>query len=530
MADSVFTPEQEARINDLLVEYLQQNGASIDAGVNVTELTGDALTDENLKKLTIPSILPNTNEWAYTSLENMMAPIQHAITHLQTEDAQVQTTINSAATATQTANTAAANADAKAAVADTAAAGAANVNATLEGSVIIVTDRAGVEHRTNLEIGIYATFTSVADMNAHAVSVPEGKLVVIATSDPTSQENARLYIRNSLAATAAEPFDFLCDLDQASAAAWADWLNNMKPQIEDVIETAGTDHNQAVSDHNQAVGDHSIAYTDHVQAGTDHTQAGTDHNTSVQQSNYAKSQGDYAKNMADHPAFIGDGITGEKDYWYTWNYSLQQYVKGSYAKGDNLDWDSMTPTEKEHFYEEVTETIAEEEGYAFRPVDVDTITPSSTFKKNSIIGINGVLYYAYQDTIYLPITLVTQGNAFVVNIVDGRKAFVVSDYTLNTGWKVWTDAAMDYWINQLSTSLNNHTSRTDIHVTLSDKSTWNGKQDFISDLDTIRTNAQKGASAIQMSDVITIEGTDYTVGQILSAIGEFMNKTIVVNG
>ena len=47
MASSVFTPEQEQRINELLVDYLAQNCANIDTGVNVTELTGDALTDEN---------------------------------------------------------------------------------------------------------------------------------------------------------------------------------------------------------------------------------------------------------------------------------------------------------------------------------------------------------------------------------------------------------------------------------------------------------------------------------------------------
>ncbi len=124
MASSVFTPEQEQRINELLIDYLAQNGANIDTGVNVTELTGDALTDENLKKLTIPSILPNTNQWAYTSLQNMMAPIQHAIANLQTDDAQVQITIGNAQTATTAATAAAATANTAATGANTAATGA----------------------------------------------------------------------------------------------------------------------------------------------------------------------------------------------------------------------------------------------------------------------------------------------------------------------------------------------------------------------------------------------------------------------
>ena len=42
-----------------------------------------------------------------------------------------------------------------------------------------------------------------------------------------------------------------------------------------------------------------------------------------------------------------------------------------------------------------------------------------------------------------------------------------------------------------------HTGNTGIHVTTSDKSKWNGKQDAISDLDTIRAGAAKGATALQ---------------------------------
>lgn len=74
MANSVFTPEQEARINDLLVEYLAQNGASIESG-NVHELTGSELSNANLRKLTIPSIMTDTNQWAYASLGSMIDAI-----------------------------------------------------------------------------------------------------------------------------------------------------------------------------------------------------------------------------------------------------------------------------------------------------------------------------------------------------------------------------------------------------------------------------------------------------------------------
>ena len=40
-----------------------------------------------------------------------------------------------------------------------------------------------------------------------------------------------------------------------------------------------------------------------------------------------------------------------------------------------------------------------------------------------------------------------------------------------------------------------HTGNTTVHVTSSEKSTWNGKQDAISDLETIRNNSSSGATA-----------------------------------
>lgn len=48
---------------------------------------------------------------------------------------------------------------------------------------------------------------------------------------------------------------------------------------------------------------------------------------------------------------------------------------------------------------------------------------------------------------------------------------------------------------QTVADLTAHTANTTVHVTSGEKSTWNGKQDSISDLSTIRTNASSGASA-----------------------------------
>lgn len=55
-----------------------------------------------------------------------------------------------------------------------------------------------------------------------------------------------------------------------------------------------------------------------------------------------------------------------------------------------------------------------------------------------------------------------------------------------------------------------HIADTDIHVTTSEKSTWNGKQDAISDLNDIRSGAQAGSTAVQPGDLATVATTgDY---------------------
>lgn len=56
----------------------------------------------------------------------------------------------------------------------------------------------------------------------------------------------------------------------------------------------------------------------------------------------------------------------------------------------------------------------------------------------------------------------------------------------------------------LASDLTTHTSNSDIHVTAVEKATWSGKQDVISDLATIRSGAQAGATALQSDSLKTI--------------------------
>ena len=140
---------------------------------------------------------------------------------------------------------------------DAAITEAENVDATVDGMIVTITDRDGVSKSVNIGFDIYRTYGSVAAMNADAANVEDGKFVMIATLDPTSTENAQLWVRNSNASTSQNPFTFLSDLDQASSAAWADWMENQKPIIEADHTTASTDHATAQSDHATAVSDHA---------------------------------------------------------------------------------------------------------------------------------------------------------------------------------------------------------------------------------------------------------------------------------
>ena len=175
---------------------------------------------------------------------------------------------------------------------EAATTGALNVNAELNGMTVRITNRQGVSREVNIGFEILAenVYPSVEAMIADAANVRAGRFCMIATTDPTSEDNAQLWSRNSSAATSAHPFTFLSDLDQASTAAFADWLNNYKPVIESDHSRAESDHSRAESDHSRAETDHSTATGDHNQATGDHNQAGQDHSQYQQDHQTSASQ------------------------------------------------------------------------------------------------------------------------------------------------------------------------------------------------------------------------------------------------
>jgi len=72
-----------------------------------------------------------------------------------------------------------------------------------------------------------------------------------------------------------------------------------------------------------------------------------------EQGDYAKAQGDYARAWGDHPPYIGDGTTGDENYWYLYDITTSQYVKGPYAKGDDLHYDEMSATDLQHLIDSI---------------------------------------------------------------------------------------------------------------------------------------------------------------------------------
>lgn len=82
-------------------------------------------------------------------------------------------------------------------------------------------------------------------------------------------------------------------------------------------------------------------------------------------------------------------------------------------------------------------------------------------------------------------------------------------YTLNT--TPFTQAQLDALNSGIDANLvsgySAHVADTDIHVTTTEKTTWDGKQDAISDLSDIRSGAQAGATAVQPADLATVATT-----------------------
>lgn len=151
--------------------------------------------------------------------------------------------------------------------------------------------------------------------------------------------------------------------------------------------------------------------------------------------------------------------------------------------------------------------LSQNEADHLHPVDINSLTPSSTFVKNSVIGINGVLYRSLRATSNMPVTPQIDNGQFVTHSVNGKIALVIADETLNQDWEIFTDASIEYWVASINSALD-------------------AKQATISDLDSIR---QKANSALQPDKTYTYNNQSYTIDAMMQELVKFMSKTIVTN-
>ena len=159
---------------------------------------------------------------------------------------------------------------------------------------------------------------------------------------------------------------------------------------------------------------------------------------------YARTQGDYAKNMADHLPYIGgDG------YWYQWSYASQAYVKGQYAKGDNLDYSTLTDAEKDELADRMAEEFERNGGYSVFPVEEGSITTTTVYRKNSILCLDGVVYIANRQTQDLPFPMVVEDNRILTVTLYGKTVLVRASDVKSSHWDVWIDASNDIRFRQL---------------------------------------------------------------------------------
>lgn len=169
---------------------------------------------------------------------------------------------------------------------------------------------------------------------------------------------------------------------------------------------------------------------------------------------------------------------------YPSSYAVANYVNSSVATNTAKFLGNFTLTDLSLTYPATDAQIETAlDGYAFSPAPTN----------------NDYVYVEIQDPLTPGVTDVVKRFKF-----DGSNWLY--EYSLNnSSFTAGEIAAIDSGVT--ATKVNNydtHIADTTIHVTSTDKTTWNGKQDAIGDLNTIRTGAGLGATAVQPGDLATV--------------------------
>ena len=155
------------------------------------------------------------------------------------------------------------------------------------------------------------------------------------------------------------------------------------------------------------------------------------------------------------------------------------------------------------------------------PIDIDNMTPTMTFEKNSILGINGIMFRAVVDTDEFPVVLLVQDGHIVYDEDEnGNKAFVVSDWTQSEDWEIWTDASIPRTLQQMTDDQEDFMAQEQADMA-------DFKQEIRNDAAQLIVLA---AQSIKPGTKITSSsGTEYTAETLLVALADLMESTIVVH-
>ena len=159
-------------------------------------------------------------------------------------------------------------------------------------------------------------------------------------------------------------------------------------------------------------------------------------------------------------------------------------------------------------------------------VNSSVATNTATFRGNFKLPDLGLTYPATDaqieaalDAHVWPVGVVPTNNDYVYVEIENPQTTGVDDvvkrfkyngtdwhyeYTLNnSSFTAAEKAAIDSGIDAAKVAIYDaHVANGDIHVTPTEKATWNAKQDAISDLSTIRSGAAAGATAVQDPDYV----------------------------
>lgn len=155
------------------------------------------------------------------------------------------------------------------------------------------------------------------------------------------------------------------------------------------------------------------------------------------------------------------------------------------------------------------------------PIDIENMTPTMTFEKNSILGINGIMFRAVVDTDEFPVVLLVQDGHIVYDEDEnGNKAFVVSDWTQSEDWEIWTDASIPRTLQQMTEEQEDFMAQEQADMAAF-------KQEIRNDAAQLIVLA--AASLKPGTKITSTGGTQYTVEELLVAVADLMNKKIVAD-